>query len=141
MAEKEFGVILQAKNLVEHTFRITSNCNRYPKKYRFSLNGKTQIVPFKNGILFTGFHHYVTKDGKYIQKLNGANKRKIRKKLRAWAKLVNNGKMTKQKFYEKYGALKNHMLHGNCVKLCHSTDVYVEELLNKSSKIRRNKYG
>ena len=23
----------------------------------------------------------------------------------------------------------------------HSTDIYVEELLNKSSKIRRNKYG
>lgn len=35
MAEKEFGVISQAKNLAEHTFRITSNCNRYPKKYRF----------------------------------------------------------------------------------------------------------
>lgn len=42
MAEKEFGVILQAKNLAEHTFRITSNCNRYPKKYRFSLVDKMQ---------------------------------------------------------------------------------------------------
>lgn len=42
MAEKEFGVISQAKNLTEHTFRITSNCNRYPKKYRFSLVDKMQ---------------------------------------------------------------------------------------------------
>lgn len=42
MAEKEFGVISQAKNLAEHTFRITSNCNRYPKKYRFSLVDKMQ---------------------------------------------------------------------------------------------------
>lgn len=105
-----------------------------------SLNGKTQIVPFKNGILFTGFHHYVTKDGKYIRKLNGKSKRKIYKKLKIWTKLVNDGKMTEKKFYEKYGALKNHMLHGNCVKLCHSMDVYVEQLLNKSNKISRNKY-
>lgn len=47
MAEKEFGVILQAKNLTEHTFRITSNCNRYPKKYRFSLVDKMQNKALK----------------------------------------------------------------------------------------------
>lgn len=47
MAEKEFGVILQAKNLAEHTFRITSNCNRYPKKYRFSLVDKMQNKALK----------------------------------------------------------------------------------------------
>lgn len=42
MAEKEFKIILMAKNLAEHTLRITSNCNRYPKKYRFSLVDKMQ---------------------------------------------------------------------------------------------------
>lgn len=42
-----------------------------------------------------------------------------------------NGKMTKQKFYEKYGAWKNHALHGNCIKLCHSMDLYVNELLER----------
>ena len=94
-----------------------------------SLNGKTQIIPFKNGLLFTGFHHYITKDGKYIRKLNGVNKRRIRKKIRVWAKLVNSGKMSEQKFYEKYNAWKNHAMHGNCIKLCHSMDLYVKEVL------------
>ena len=42
MAETEFKVILKAKDLAEHTLRITSNCNRYPKKYRFSLVDKMQ---------------------------------------------------------------------------------------------------
>lgn len=93
-----------------------------------SLNGKTQISPFKNGILFTGFHHYVTKDGKYIRKLTGANKRKIRKNIRKWVKLVKSERMTEKKFYEKYNAWKNHALHGNCVKLCYSMDLYVKEL-------------
>lgn len=43
MAEEEFKVIIKAKNLAEHTLRVTSNCNRYPKKYRFSLVDKMQI--------------------------------------------------------------------------------------------------
>lgn len=43
MAETELKVILKAKDLAEHTLRVTSNCNRYPKKYRFSLVDKMQI--------------------------------------------------------------------------------------------------
>lgn len=96
-----------------------------------SLNGKTQIVPFKCGIGFTGFHHYVTLDGKYIRKIKSENKRKIKKRVRTWIKLVKSGEMSKEKFYEKYGAWKNHALHGNCIKLCHSMDLYVNELLEK----------
>jgi len=42
MAENDLKVILKAKELAEHTLRITSNCNRYPKKYRFSLVDKMQ---------------------------------------------------------------------------------------------------
>ena len=94
-----------------------------------SLNGKTQIVPFKCGIGFTGFHHYITKDGKYIRKLKSENKRRIRKKIRVWAKLVKSGRMTQDKFYDKYNAWKNHALHGNCIKLCHTMDLYVKQLL------------
>lgn len=95
------------------------------------LNGKTQIVPFKCGIAFTGFHHYITSDGKYIRKLNGANKRKMRKKIKKWLELVRSGKMKEEKFFEKYNAWKNHALHGNCIKLCHSMDLYVKELLER----------
>lgn len=95
------------------------------------LNGKTQIIPFKCGIAFTGFHHYVTLDGKYIRKLSGTNKRKMRKKIRKWSELVRSGKMKEEKFFEKYNAWKNHALHGNCIKLCHSMDLYVKELLER----------
>lgn len=41
MAE-ELRVVLKAKELAKHTLIITSNCNRYPKKYRFSLVDKMQ---------------------------------------------------------------------------------------------------
>lgn len=43
MASSDLQVIIKAKDLAEHTLRITSNCNRYPKKYRFSLVDKMQI--------------------------------------------------------------------------------------------------
>lgn len=106
-----------------------SAIEEFVNSLNLSLNSKTQIVPFHKGIAFLGFHHYITKDGKYIRKLKGENKRRIRKKLRIWSKLVKSGRMTEQKFYEKYNAWKNHALHGNCIKLCHSMDLYVKELL------------
>ena len=39
---KELQVIIKAKELAAHTLTLTSNPNRYPKKYRFSLVDKMQ---------------------------------------------------------------------------------------------------
>ena len=36
-------VIVKAKELAVHSFKLTSNINRYPKKYRHSLVDKIQI--------------------------------------------------------------------------------------------------
>lgn len=43
MAEGELKVIIKAKELAVHSFKLTSNANRYPKKYRHSLVDKIQI--------------------------------------------------------------------------------------------------
>lgn len=42
MADEKLQVIIKAMELAEHTLRVTSNCNRYPKKWRFSLVDKMQ---------------------------------------------------------------------------------------------------
>lgn len=42
MVEKDLQVIVKAKELALHTMKLTSNCNRYPKKYRHSLVDKMQ---------------------------------------------------------------------------------------------------
>lgn len=122
----DFYLIYHDKEYLKYCL---SAIEEFVNSLNLSLNSKTQIVPFHKGIAFLGFHHYITKDGKYIRKLKGENKRRIRKKLRIWSKLVKSGRMTEQKFYEKYNAWKNHALHGNCIKLCHSMDLYVKELL------------
>lgn len=92
------------------------------------LNNKTQIIPFKNGINFCGFHTYITKDGKAIRKLKNENKRAAKKKFKKMVKLVKLGKISKEKFYESYNAWKNHISHGNCKKLSYEMDKYIESL-------------
>lgn len=42
MSDTELKVIVKAKELAAHTLKLTSNCNRYPKKYRHSLVDKIQ---------------------------------------------------------------------------------------------------
>lgn len=43
MASKELEVIIKSKELAVHTIRVTSNCNRYPKKYRHSVVDRMQL--------------------------------------------------------------------------------------------------
>lgn len=43
MPKDKFDVIAKAKELAVHTYRVTSNTNRYPKKYRHSLVDKIQV--------------------------------------------------------------------------------------------------
>ena len=43
MAETDLKVIVKAKELAVHSFKLTSNCNRYPKKYRHSLVDRIQL--------------------------------------------------------------------------------------------------
>lgn len=43
MSENDLKVIVKAKELAVHSFKLTSNCNRYPKKYRHSLVDRIQL--------------------------------------------------------------------------------------------------
>ena len=43
MSENDLKVIVKAKELAVYSFKLTSNCNRYPKKYRHSLVDRIQI--------------------------------------------------------------------------------------------------
>ena len=78
-----------------------------------------------------GFHHYMTKDGKYIRRLTSENKRRAKKKVRKMVRLLKAGKITEKEFQQKYGAWKNHASHGNTVKLMHSMDLYIKQDLRK----------
>lgn len=43
MGDNDLKVIVKAKELAVYSFKLTSNCNRYPKKYRHSLVDRIQV--------------------------------------------------------------------------------------------------
>ena len=87
-----------------------------------TLNEKTQIFPFKNGVAYLGFHTYISPKGKPIRKLKNENKRNAHRKYLKMAKLVASGMLSEEKFNDSYRAWKNHISHGNCYKLAKSMD-------------------
>lgn len=118
----DFYLIVQSK---EYAKCCLSAIYGFAHTLGLELNGKTQIIPFKNGIKFCGFHTYVTSDGKVIRKLKNENKCAAMKKFRKMVRLVKCGKLSEEKFYESYNAWKNHISHGNCVKLGYEMDKYI----------------
>jgi hypothetical protein len=96
-----------------------------------TLNSKTQIFPFKNGVSYLGFHTYISTTGKVIRKLKNQNKRNAKKKYVRMARLVSEGRLSKDKFQASYGAWKNHISHGNCFHLSIKTDEKINRILEK----------
>lgn len=122
----DFYCIVQHRDYAKYCLDAIHN---FVHTLGLELNEKTQIIPFKNGIKFCGFHTYVTADGKVIRKLKNENKRAAKKKFRKMAALVKEGKLSREKFDRSYNAWRNHISHGNCVKLGYEMDIYIEELL------------
>lgn len=134
-----YGRYMDDFYLIHHDKAYLKECLIYIEELvsslGLSLNGKTQIYSFKNGIRYLGFHHYVTKDGKYIRRLSSENKRRAKKKIRTMVRLLKAGKIGEKEFQQMYDAWKNHASHGNTVKLLHSMDLYVNALLNERGMV------
>lgn len=124
----DFYLIVQSREYAKWCLDVI---HKFVHTLGLELNGKTQIIPFKNGIKFCGFHTYVTDNGKVIRKLKNENKRAAKKKFKKMIGLVMTGRLSKEKFYESYNAWKNHISHGNCVKLGYEMDRYIEELFSR----------
>lgn len=99
-----------------------------------TLNGKTQIFPFKNGVAYLGFHTYVAGDGNIVRKLRNEKKRTAQKKYRRMAKLVKMGALSNEKFQTSYEAWKNHISHGDCKRLEEKTNKTLQTILKQEAK-------
>ena len=107
----DFYLIHPDKEYLKYSLEVITE---YLKTLDLTLNEKTQIFPFKNGVNYLGFHTYITESGKPIRKLKNENKRNAQKKYLRMAKLVASGKLSREKFDDSYKAWKNHISHGNC---------------------------
>lgn len=125
----DFYLIHPSKDYLKYCLEVIT---AYLATLDLTLNGKTQIFPFKNGVSYLGFHTYVTSGGKVIRKLKNQNKRNAQRKFLRMAKLVAAGKLPVEKFNASYGAWKNHIAHGNCYRLGVSMDKTIMETGTKT---------
>ena len=126
----DFYLIHPSKAYLKHCLQVI---RAYLEALDLTLNGKTQVFPFKNGVSYLGFHTYVTSDGQAIRRLKNQNKRNAQKKFLRMAKLVAEGMLPLEKFQASYGAWKNHISHGNCYRLGQSMDNKIQTILEQSS--------
>ncbi len=131
----DFYLIHHSKEYLKYCLEIITE---FLRTLDLTLNGKTQISLFKNGVSYLGFHTYITNTGKVIRKLKNQNKRNAERKFLKMAKLVSAGKLSEEKFYASYNAWKNHISHGNCYKLGKTMDEMIKNILTKGSS---NMYG
>ena len=95
---------------------------------KLSLNGKTQIMPFKQGIKFLGFHTYI-KENQVVCRIRNENKRNAYRKYKKMAYLVVEGKLGKKKFEECYQSWKAHAVFGNCEGIINNLDRQINAIL------------
>lgn len=107
----DFYLIHPSKDYLKYCLEVIT---AYLETLDLTLNGKTQIFPFKNGVSYLGFHTYVTSGGHVIRKLKNQNKRNAQRKYLRMAKLVAEGKLDKEKFQDSFNAWKNHISYGDC---------------------------
>ena len=87
----DFYIIHSDKLLLR---QILKEIEAYIKPLGLRLNGKTQILPLKNGIDFLGFHTYLTQTGKVVRKVRAKSIDNMKRKIRKFRGLVDSDKMT-----------------------------------------------
>jgi hypothetical protein len=125
---EDFYLIHQSKEYLKYCLETISE---FLSTLDLTMNGKTQIFPFRNGVNYLGFHTYVTENGKVIRKLKNQNKRNAQRKYRKMAHLVAEGEMPIEKFQASYTSWKNHISHGNCFGVAKSMDTTIKTILGE----------
>lgn len=127
----DFYIIVQNK---QYAIWCLNVIKEFVNTLKLELNNKTQLIPFKNGIKYCGFHIYITHDGKCIRKLANEKKRLIKKRYRKKAELVRQGKLSIDKYTRSYNSCRSHFSKGNCVKFTYEMDKYIKQIIDENTK-------
>lgn len=126
-----YGRYMDDFYLIHHNKEYLKHClaeiNRIISDLKLSLNGKTQIMPFKQGIKFLGFHTYV-RNGEIVCRIRNENKRNAYKKYKRMAHLVADGRLDRKKFEQCYQSWKAHAAFGDCAELINTLDSQIEKI-------------
>lgn len=129
---KHYGRYMDDFYLIHHDKEYLKHClteiNKIISDLKLSLNGKTQIMPFRQGIKFLGFHTYI-QDGEIVCRIRNENKRNAYRKYKKMARLVADGRLDKKKFEQCYQSWKAHAAFGDCSQLISRLDSQIAETI------------
>jgi len=119
--------------LLHHDKTYLKHCRQEIEHYLDDLGlrlneKKTQIFLLKQGINYLGFKFRLTNTGKVLMLLSKENVKKRKRKLRKYKRLVDEGRMTREKANQCYESWKAHAKKGNSYKLLQRMDAYYASL-------------
>ena len=84
---------------------------------KLEFNEKTQIHHIRQGVQYLGFRFYLTENGKVIRLLRAQNKRKLRKRITKFGKMISNDQIDYTNLHNSLVSTRGHLLHGNTYNL------------------------
>ena len=88
---------------------------------RLTFNEKTQVFPISEGVDYVGWHFFLTNTGKVIRRLRTSNKRRFKRRLKAFRKQYGAGKKTFDEITQSLASYNGHLKHGHTWKLRKNT--------------------
>lgn len=123
---KYYGRYMDDFYLIHHDKDYLQYCLAEIKKalepLGLELNQKTAIFPLTQGIDFLGFRTYMTDTGKVVRKVRRESKSRIRRKLKKFRGLLDEGKIDMETILQSYSSWTGHAEHGNSYHLIRQTD-------------------
>ncbi len=80
---------------------------------KLELNQKTQITPLSQGVDYVGFHFYLTESGKVVRRLRTSNKRRFKRRLKAFRKAYAEGEVDLEAINRSIASYFGHLSHGH----------------------------
>ena len=87
------------------------------QRLKLEFNEKTQIFPLSQGVDYLGWHFYLTDTGKVIRKLRTSNKRRFKRRLKAFERKYALGELTPEEIRRSLISYNGHLKHGHAWKL------------------------
>lgn len=82
-----------------------------------SFNEKTQVFPVSEGVDYVGWRFYLTDSGKVIRRLRTSNKKRFKRRMKAFMKQYSTGEKTLEEIKRSLASYRGHLSHGHTWKL------------------------
>ena len=106
------------------------------RELKIEFNEKTQIFPVSEGVDYLGWRFYLTDSGKVIRRLRTSNKRRFKRRIKAFQEKYRKGEMDFDAIKQSLASYDGHLRHGHTWKL--KTKVYSGFVLTKAAKSESN---